>query len=125
MIYMDWATRLCLSFASKVKMIKPFYCYCSRAKESGRIDLVEALMTEKRRRSCSRFTLLAELSLMLHVLSIDEVVRITCQSRSWFVLFRAYETNQLRDSVKSHAIEVVNAKSHAREKPLLVAYQLT
>ena len=53
--------------------------------------------------------------------SVHEVVRVACQSRSWFVVFAP--ANKPATRLTSHANDLVNAKpkSHATEKPLLAA----
>ena len=48
------------------------------------------------------------------VFTIYKVIRVACLSRSWFVL-----VNKLTTQQTSHVNYFVNAKSHAREKPLL------
>ena len=48
-------------------------------------------------------------------LSVNQVVRVSCLSRSWFVL---YGVNKPTARQTSHANDFVNAKSHVREKPL-------
>ena len=48
------------------------------------------------------------------VFSVYKVIRVACLSRSWFVL-----VNKLTTRNTSRVNYFVNAKSHAREKPLL------
>ena len=57
-----------------------------------------------------KYSLRAEVSLSCMAFSVYEVIRVSCLSRSWFV----YVTRQTRN-----ANDFVNAKTHAREKPLL------
>ena len=60
--------------------------------------------------------------------NVNEVVRVACQSRSWFVLYTPRETfspfsrgvNISTTRQTSQAKDLVNAKGHAREKALLV-----
>ena len=71
-----------------------------------------SLPCEKRFFSCMAF-------------SVYEVIRVACLSRGWFVynpcLFLT-ASNQTNYAQASHANDFVNAKSHARKKPLLVGY---
>ena len=69
--------------------------------------------------------------------NVNEVIRVACQSRSWFVLYAPRETfSPFSRGVNisttrprgappgnrqtSQANDLVNAKGHAREKALLV-----
>ena len=60
--------------------------------------------------------------------NVNEVIRVACQSRSWFVLYALRETfspfprgvNIATTRQTSQANDLVNAKGHAREKALLV-----
>ena len=45
-----------------------------------------------------------------------EVVRVACQSRSWFVPGEVHKANQLHDQ-QGTANDFVNGNSHARQKP--------
>ena len=56
-------------------------------------------------------------------LSVNKVIRVACQSHSWFVLCTLGGVNKLTTRQTSHANDFVNAKSHAREKPLLAGYE--
>ena len=49
--------------------------------------------------------------------SVYEFVRVACLSRSYI------KKNRLRDRHTSDANDIVNAKNHAREKPVLAGYK--
>ena len=54
---------------------------------------------------------------------VNEVVRVACQSHSWFVLYTLGGINKLTTRQTSHTNDLENAKSHAREKSLLAGYE--
>ena len=56
---------------------------------------------------------------LLHGFSVNEVFRVACQLRSWFVLYAPGRKNKKLRDIKARANDIVNAKSHAREKRLL------
>ena len=54
--------------------------------------------------------------------SVYDLVRVTCQSRSQFFIYAISLGVQNKATTRqdiSHANEIINANSHAREKPLL------
>ena len=53
------------------------------------------------------------------VFSVYEVVRVACLSRRLFFITGRKQTSYATDE---HANDFLNAKSHAREKPLLAGY---
>ena len=55
--------------------------------------------------------------------SVNEVVRVACQSHSWFVLYTLGGVSKLATRQMSHTNDFVNAKSHAREESLLTGYE--
>ena len=54
--------------------------------------------------------------------SVYKVACVACQSRSCFVCTELGRINKATTRLISHANDFVNAKSHAREKPLLAGY---
>ena len=54
---------------------------------------------------------------------VNEVIRVACQSHSWFVLYTLGGVNKLTTRQTSHTNDFVNAKSHARKKSLLARYE--
>ena len=55
--------------------------------------------------------------------SVNEDVRVACQSHSWFVLYTLGGVSKLAMRQTSHTNDFVNAKSHAREESLLTGYK--
>ena len=55
--------------------------------------------------------------------SVNEDVRVACQSHSWFVLYTLGGVSKLATRQTSHTNDFVNAKSHAREESLLTGYE--
>ena len=68
-------------------------------------------------------TMRVEVSFLM-AFSVNEVACVACQSRSWFVLFAQEKRggNKTTTRQTSHANDFVNAKGHAREKPLLAGH---
>ena len=61
-------------------------------------------------------TLRAAFLSLLHGFSVNEAFRVACQLRSWFVLYAPGRKNKKLRDIKAHPNDIVNAKSHAREK---------